>query len=309
MKPFSVAILALTLALTACHGGELTKIPSEKMKPGADFYFDLPELGMSSRLASKNERKPVQMRVILPTNYRADKPHPVIVHEGGGQGWIDEIAGWKDCLNGLNFILFSVDYSDELKFRDQDFKHALYGLDVIDRSTAIDRGAVFVSGISSGSYGVTAFYRGKEANAFSGFIIMIGGDLMTGPPGYVDPAPVPKGRPVLQVAGEKDLDKASNGVERVVAQQRLHEVLLKNGVDAEFIMQPGAGHEWKADSYPAIRDWIYRKLPGVEMARMNLYSRLADKTALDWRKKWYYQRLAESWLETPTSAKARQVAK
>ena len=302
MKRLGVAMLAWMLGMAACCCGEPPIIPQEKMKPGADFYFDLPDLGISSRLLTKKERKPVQMRVILPTNYRADKPHPVVVHEGGGSGWIDEIKHFKESLKNLNFILFSVDYKEEIGARDLKFAHALYGLDVIGKSTLIDRNAVFVSGISSGAYGITEFCNDKEAEKFCGFIIMLGGSIDPG-------AKFPSGRPFLHVAGEKDLDKASNGVERVVAQKKLHELLLKRGLDSEFLLIEGAAHVMKPTVYPAMNDWIYRKLPVPEMVRMNLYSRLAEKTSLDWRKKWYYQKLAESWLETPASAKARQMAK
>jgi dienelactone hydrolase len=286
-RPF--ALLALIMAAHAAV------IPAGALKPGADILVDCPELGDSTVLAEGGTKAPVRLGLHLPMNWRKECRFPVILYLGPAAGGCDN-GLWKAVVHDRNFVLIAIDYSSP-SVTDRGLRNAAFALDLVDRTIAIDRNAVVLTGVSSGAYCITDEYGCAEAKRFAAFVVICGGMMM-------DAATV-GARPVMIIAGERDTDPASGGRSRVEVQRETYAALRRGGADATLILQPGMGHGWDTPYYPPVEDWLYRTTRCAELQRMYLIDRLLPQTTLPWRTSWYQQALAASAFELPSSAAAR----
>jgi len=239
------------------------RIPEEKLKPGALISVPLPGLGKS--LSSAGGR-PIEMLVMLPLNYAKNRKHPVIVHFGFRLGRPGDASPWFDSVTERkNFIVVGMDYpyssGNERRFpRDDDFMGAVYGLAVLEASTAIDRSAVVLAGNDNGGYSICFGLPSSNAKYFAAFCMINGASIRT----WSSVLPPAAKKPVLMVSGENDESGPRNGFACKDLMNECFTFMKNMGCkDAELFIEPGAKHEWRADAYPVQREWLYKKIPSI----------------------------------------------
>ncbi|MDZ4197728.1 MAG: hypothetical protein U1E27_00420 [Kiritimatiellia bacterium] len=235
------------------------RLPEDQLRPGGRIELECPELGTS---ASSDGKEPIRMVIDLPSNYRRETRHPVIVHFGGGKGGARGVLNWRTVVGPKNFILLGADYDFEentrremLKIgtcRDFDSKIALTGLQMLGQSTGIDLETILLAGFSSGAFSITDNLTDdpKPWQAFAGFCA-IGGGAGTGQPKLGN-------RSVLFLMGEEDAQRRHGWLQEAV--DALGKVRGNRVTVHKF---PGVGHKWDAAMTPAILEWLKKDFPAM----------------------------------------------
>ncbi len=299
-----VHIMALVVSWP--QGVYAQKISKDQIRPGASMVLNLPELGIST---SSNGLEPVQMRFILPDNYKPAQSHPVLVHLEGGPGGTLQVDLWLDVIERKNFILLAVDYTNPGWA--SGYRNAIVAVKKLQKITKIDTRSVVLAGLSSGAYSLTALmnpgfrsrcaktypeYRKPLHQAFCAFVAIIGGQAC--PPNELGR------RPMLIVGGDQDLEMMPSGRIRFELQKEVFATLKQAGCDVQLIVQPGVGHEWSSQTYPDVRQWLYQKTPAFGKIR-KLVRRL-EKASSPNAKTRIYKQIASSWFDIEAVRQARK---
>ena len=250
-------------------------LPLDQLKPGADIELTLPELGYST---SSRGTQPIQMRFLLPGNYRRETAHPVIVHFAGGRGNAGGVTRWRRVVGPDHFILIGADYDHQenldrgiLQYntcRDHESRIGRHALQILGNTTAFDTNTVILAGVSSGAYNITDNLRGHPRGwePFAGFCAIAGGSG-TGSPRLGE-------RSVLFLMGAGDESRHGWLMEGV---DQLKQARTKN---LTVHIVPGVGHAWAPEMDPLIQEWLKTDFPllaRLERWRALLHSDLSNE--------------------------------
>ena len=233
-------------------------LPEDEIVSGATVRVECPELGIS---AASGGREPIRVEYNFPAGYSREKACPVIIHFGGGMGSSSEAARYRRVVGPDEFIIVGADYDHEanekaglLKIgtcRDFESKIALYALQMLANSAAVDPDGIILSGFSSGAYSITDNLKAGERawRRFSGFCAISGGSR-TGSPDL-------GGRPVLFLMGEQDTmrHKWLREAEEQLGRVSSNRVTVK--------MVPGVGHSWDSAMDEPFLAWLRSEVPGL----------------------------------------------
>ncbi len=258
-------------------------LPEEKLKPSAVIDLELPDLGTS---VASNGKSLVQMEIALPENYSKDKPMPVILYSSAEHEKALKSAERisKEFLDGKNFIVVSVDYSFEpnVKFiernffcMDQDYKNALYALQVLDNSTEVDMSSVVFLGVQAGAFSGSVHINSRNSQAFSAFCFAFAG-LKPRDEGKFQAAD----KPILFIFREGFPDNLV--YKRTVSTQKECMAYFKqessSSVDSLSIDDRDRG--LTKSCAPEFRSWLYNKVPGLSKHK-EWALKAADESAPD----------------------------
>jgi len=204
-----------------------------------------------------------------------------------------KILSINNAKDSNNFILIGADYSykenkekDLLKIgtcRDFDYKIAAHCLQILKNSTAIDEKTIILSGVSSGGYSITYSLGCKNTDIFAGFCPIIGGYRLNYKPNIGN-------RPILFIAGEKDVSRIENANEAIGP-------LKKNNCNVELFIQKGVGHSWSSAAYPVQKKWLFANF--ANLAKYKAWSNLATNSDSPEIKKYFADKIENSWFKCP----------
>ncbi len=228
---------------------DVNLIQDEQLLPNATFHIPVPILGRSTH-RTRGHPSVVMMSVHLPENYSRKKPHPVVVHLGGGVDQRKFIGRWTSITGNKDFIILLAEYTSRL---DSGPRNASQMLRILEAATPIKHGAVILAGISSGSWGMNTnfderFYPRGYMDPWDGFIFIEGNNNR-----HVSvTAEKLRGRPALFVGG-------NHGGARAI-QLKTHEEITAAGGDSTFIDEVSHYSDFPASCDPQIMAWINDKV-------------------------------------------------
>lgn len=252
-----IAALSLILSLQAFANamGE-TEGPDQRVKPGADFYVDYPDMPMT--LASKTAR----MNIIIPKDYDPSKKYPLFLWLNGAKGGpsahkANKISQEKRFIC-VSFPLFkestrdgaSVEGTSNIYMRQTDMKinwdnFKIMLNDLYKIVPNIDPDIRIAGGFSNGAHTIAYLLNGSDGEFqehFTSYILWEGGDQLSNFKSIKD-------RALLLVWGEA----ASYG-EKLKSKVKVAE---GTGIKSKGISMPGIGHDCPVEDYAdQVREWM-----------------------------------------------------
>ncbi len=254
-----LAVVALAASLASAAGPsphclpviveDLKLIKPEQLTPNATFHVAVPILGKSTH-RTRSHPSVVMMSVHLPANYDPKKPHPVLIHLGGGVDQRKFIGRWQSITGNKDFIILLAEYTSMLTSGP---RNAVQMLRILEAATPVQHGSVILAGISSGSWGMNGNFRDQffcrgYVDPFDAFIFIAGNndkDVTVTKEKLRD-------RPALFVGG--------NSGGSYAIQKKTHETLEKDGADSTFLHMMHGYDDFSRDVDPKIMEWITKKV-------------------------------------------------
>lgn len=300
--PFACSVSRWSIAAILLVAGALDAaepvIAEKDLVPGGQIRVELAALGESRISVDEKRVKPAmcEMKATLPENWERGRQHPVLcVYRGwnGGGGAYDD---WKHVVGGRNFIVLTVDFQSG--GGDSGFTNMLHALKVLERAVPIDRQSLVVAADGGGSWTVASQFPIDRAFAAA---VTLGGPIER-----IDDRTACS-RPFLVVANRDDTG-GTNVDQKLTFHDRqllFFEALRRGGAPAQLLVVDKLWH-WREELAPRLREFLHRSVSGAEMKRAYWLDREFAATADPGRRRWLAQQLAESWVEMPSSAKARK---
>lgn len=233
----------LGLLSVGVRAQELPPLPEERPRPGAESVLSVPGYDQPIRL-------------FLPSDFRAGKRFPLILHLHGmggsptAQPWIEVTGGKGYLIAGLPYGGLRDGGAQGITDEPADVRAMIAYLDTVRGHLAArygaDPGRVVLSGISMGGWAVNYYGMPKSIRVrYRGLCILSAAPLRRKSVDFS----TARGLPVLIVNGVHD--------ENVLLARKNVPELQKAGARVTFIQLPGEGHSpGLASLGPPLRAWL-----------------------------------------------------
>jgi hypothetical protein len=218
-----------------------------RVQPGATFYIELPGFG---RMAQGGDGS---VGVYIPTDYAPDRKVPLFTWFGGGDGGNSPEA-LRQITGGTRFVCVGLPYKTPPGGGQGGWAATSWAdyrrmMDLVEKAVPnIDPQNRISGGFSSGGAAVTKMIAESEGGYQDYFYaFMPGGSGVTS-----ENAKSLKGRPMLFFMGDQDM--------RYGGFRSLFERYVAAGVNAEFLVFKGVGHDMPGAYFPQMREWALNKV-------------------------------------------------